>query len=259
MKTYIRVQLVTFATAMVLVASGCLAVVNPVATFFCDSFIFNFAEVEAEAVPFPVNYELRVSDGIGTTLYSDPSFFFTDGSDTLVTFPSEIVDEDYIRDPVSGLIVLELIAQVVTADISVTPPPNAPEIISIPVFTADGICSDRPIIDALPTFADGRINDFDDAAPVAVYPALIDSGLGLEIRDPEGNILLTVTPSQLLNAPLNPDVNTLIAEANGVTLYRIVGEGGGLWQINAPQYNGKTYVLIFSDPYSNTDYVSYEE
>lgn len=118
------------------------------------------------------------------------------------------------------------------------------------------ICS--PNCDGLipaPAFADGRINNYDTAAPIAVYPHDINGETGLIIYDVNGVELLIISPQQILAAPENPDSNLLIAQANGVALYRLAG---GLWQINAPQYNGKTYVMIFSELFYDGGYESHE-
>lgn len=111
---------------------------------------------------------------------------------------------------------------------------------------------------SLPAFYDGRINNYDTASPIVVYPHPVNGETGLAIYDVNGVLLLLVSPETLANAPENPDSSILIAEANGVVLYRIPGEGGGLWQLNAPQYNGKTYVLIFPELFHSGGYESYE-
>ena len=110
----------------------------------------------------------------------------------------------------------------------------------------------------LPAFYDGRINDYDTASPVAVYPHQVDGETGLIIYNPDGVEMLVVSPQQIADAPDNPDSNILIASANEVSLYRIAGENGGLWQINAPQYNGKTYVMIFPELFHSGGYESFE-
>ncbi len=107
-----------------------------------------------------------------------------------------------------------------------------------------------------PAFVDGRINNYDVAAPIAVYPHFVNGEVGLIIYDVNGVELLVVSAAQLADAPDNPSSNLLIAESNNVELYRLAGGG---WQINAPQYNGKTYVLLFEEPYVNIGYTSYEE
>lgn len=107
----------------------------------------------------------------------------------------------------------------------------------------------------LPAFYDGRINDYDSAAPIAVYPHEVDGETGLIIYSAEGVELLVISPQQIADAPDNPDTNTLIVEANGVSLHRLVG---GAWQVNAPQYNGKTYVVIFPELFHSGGYESFE-
>lgn len=109
-----------------------------------------------------------------------------------------------------------------------------------------------------PVFTDGRINDYDSASPIVVYPHLINDATGLIIYDVNGVELLVISPQQIADAPDNPDSPVLIAQANNVSLYRIPGEGRGLWQINTPQYNGKTYVMIFPELFRSGGYESFE-
>lgn len=110
----------------------------------------------------------------------------------------------------------------------------------------------------LPAFYDGRINNYDTATPIVVYPHLVNGENGLAIYDVNGVLLLLVSPQAIADAPENPDSSILIAEANGVVLYRIPSEGGGLWQVNGSQYNGKTYTLIFPELFHGGGYESYE-
>lgn len=110
----------------------------------------------------------------------------------------------------------------------------------------------------LPAFYDGRINDYDVAAPIAVYPHEVNGATGLIIYNVEGIEILVVSPQDIGNAPENPSQNILIASADGVSLYRIAGSNRGYWQINATQYNGKTYVLIFPELSHSGGYESYE-
>lgn len=109
-----------------------------------------------------------------------------------------------------------------------------------------------------PAFTDGRINNYDSAAPVVVYPNTVDGQTGLSIYSADGTLLFVVTAEQLASASDNPASPELIAGSNGVTLHRIPGENGGQWQINAPQYNGKTYVLIFTNLFVDGGYTSFE-
>lgn len=106
-----------------------------------------------------------------------------------------------------------------------------------------------------PVFTDGRINNYDVAAPVAVYPHEVNGEVGLIIYATDGTLLLVISPEQIRASPENPESNILIAEGNGVALYRITG---GKWQINTRQYNGKTYVLIFEQLSSSGRYESFE-
>lgn len=127
---------------------------------------------------------------------------------------------------------------------------GAPPLPITPVVAEDGI--------PLPAFYDGRINDYDTAAPIAVFPHEINGEIGLIIYNTEGVELLVVGPDLISNASDNPDGNVEVASANGITLYRIAGEEHGYWQINAPQYNGKTYVMIFPELFHSGGYESFE-
>lgn len=117
------------------------------------------------------------------------------------------------------------------------------------------VASPEVSLDPQPAFYDGRINDFDTAAPIAIYPHMVDGEAGLIIYDTAGVVLLVISPQQIADAPENPEDNVLISEANGVALYRLTN---GDWQINAPQYNGKTYVIIFSELSHSGGYESFE-
>lgn len=115
------------------------------------------------------------------------------------------------------------------------------------------------IVETCPVFFDGRINNCDTASPIAVYPHDVNGETGLIIYGVDGEILLIISPQQLANVDDNPENPILIVEENGVTLYRIPGDDSGQWQINAPQYNGKIYVLIFSELFADAGYISFEE
>ena len=104
----------------------------------------------------------------------------------------------------------------------------------------------------LPAFYDGRINNYDSAAPIAVYPHAVNGEIGLVIYSSEGEFLLVISPEQIANAPAD---NSLVAEGGGISVYRLAG---GSWQVNAPQYNGKTYVIIFPELFHSGGYESFE-
>lgn len=109
-----------------------------------------------------------------------------------------------------------------------------------------------------PAFTDKRINNYDGAAPIAVFPITVAEGTDWHVYSADGRLLLIVTAEQIASAPANPSENTLIASGNDVSVYRISGESQGKWQIMAPQYNGKTYVLIFDLAQAGESYRSYE-
>lgn len=103
-------------------------------------------------------------------------------------------------------------------------------------------------------FMDGRINNWDMAAPVAVYGHNFDANhRGLVIYSNEGALLLVIHPDDLISCPAT---NTLIASSKGVSFYQLASCE---YQITAPTLDGtKTYNLIFKDFYPNIDYISYE-
>lgn len=119
--------------------------------------------------------------------------------------------------------------------------------------------SDPVIVETCPVFFDGRINNCDTATPIAVYPHDVNGETGLIIYAVDGEILLIISPQQLANIDENPESPILIVEESSIALYRIPGDDSGQWQINAPQYNGKTYVLIFSGLFADAGYISFEE
>ncbi|HEX3051729.1 MAG TPA: hypothetical protein VHP83_13805 [Aggregatilineaceae bacterium] len=96
-------------------------------------------------------------------------------------------------------------------------------------------------------FGDGRINRFDVAPPVVIYPAAYgDAGMGLHLywlnADGSGSLGLVVTPEQLV--PVSEGVFTLVAANPEGTLQ--VFRLGKQYQVNA-FVNGKTYVAIFDE------------
>ena len=60
---------------------------------------------------------------------------------------------------------------------------------------------------------------------------------------------MRLTASDLLNLPI-------VDSEAGIIISRIAGES---YQVSAPQYNGKTYILQFPTPLSGVDYVSWEQ
>lgn len=97
---------------------------------------------------------------------------------------------------------------------------------------------------------DSRINRFDGAAPVAVY-ANGQGGIDIyTISGDTGTFALRV--NDLADAPCGEIVETL----GGIIVSRT---SDCLYQVNAPQYNGKTYILIFDALVSGAEYRSFEE
>jgi len=103
-------------------------------------------------------------------------------------------------------------------------------------------------------FTDGRLNAYDVAAPVVVYPWEQATGLGVAIYSPQGAALLFVSAAELGECPSE---NTLIAanESAQVWVYRLSSCD---YQIRATQTNGKTYVLHFTSIGSSVEYRSHE-
>jgi hypothetical protein len=145
-----------------------------------------------------------------------------------------------------------------------------PELDSISVDPADfGMCLDLPLNPVIPdpvtdedeiienpSFSDGRINNFDMAAPVAAYGHDFETGRGVVVYSPEGALLLEVHPEAIASVEDCPAENTLILSSGDVALYRL---SSCLYQLNAPSLDGtKTYVLIFDSLYTPA-YISYEE
>lgn len=101
------------------------------------------------------------------------------------------------------------------------------------------------------SFADGRVNNHDQGAPVAAYPH--DAGqeargfIVYEIfENSRGVLALVVPPEAIAAVPEKPEQNTLIAEGQTdrlrITFWRL---STGEFQLNVIRPNGKTYVLIF--------------
>lgn len=101
------------------------------------------------------------------------------------------------------------------------------------------------------SFADGRINNFDQGAPVAAYPH--DAGqeargfIVYEIfENSSGVFALVVSPDEIAAVPAKPEQNTLIAEGATerlrMTFWRL---SSGEFQLNVIRPGGKTYVLTF--------------
>lgn len=128
------------------------------------------------------------------------------------------------------------------------------------VFVTDSGTATTSSIAPRLTFSDGRLNRFDAAAPIVVYPVTIGDAVGMNIyqvtAEGKGAFLFQVTPDDIAAVPESPESNTLIEALAGVQVWRLTS---GEYQINAPQYNGKTYVLIFDEIISSIDYNSFEE
>jgi|GEM_PF-2607682 len=92
-------------------------------------------------------------------------------------------------------------------------------------------------------FADGRINFLDAATPIVVYP---DDDGGIDVYSDEGVRLFYVSSDVLNLGGTCPAENTVLYTHDSP--YVIVSQLPDCSiQINAAMYNGKTYVLAFTD------------
>ena len=93
-------------------------------------------------------------------------------------------------------------------------------------------------------FADGRVNATECAPPVV--PFCLPYGIYVYAIDPEtgeGSLLMMVR-DEVLAAIGVPEENTPLAQANGVILSRL---STGEYQINALDFEGKPYILVWDD------------
>lgn len=93
-------------------------------------------------------------------------------------------------------------------------------------------------------FADGRVNATECAPPVVPY--CLPYGIFVYEIDPatgEGALLMMVR-DEVIAAIGVPDENTALAQANGVILSRL---STGEFQINALDFEGKPYTLVWDD------------
>lgn len=99
---------------------------------------------------------------------------------------------------------------------------------------------------------DERLNRFDSAAPIAVY---VNAEGGVDIYSvtdgSTGVFALQVTDLESATCD-----GSQIATDGVISIYRT---SDCIFQINAPQYNGKTYVLRFETVSADAEYISYEE
>jgi hypothetical protein len=128
-------------------------------------------------------------------------------------------------------------------------------LVAIPVLAID-TDDEHPVL----VFDDGRINNFDAAAPVAVFGTDFAGGRGLEMWAPigfegAGVMVLRVTPEQIAAVSATPRESTLIAAAedNSVALYRLPT---GEFQLWARTNKVEWYILTFETLGQNTGYVS---
>lgn len=127
-------------------------------------------------------------------------------------------------------------------------------LLALPSFAAT---SDE---DPVPAFSDGRLNNFDVAAPVAVYTVDYGNANGLDFWTPTGfdgagELALRVTADDIAQVDATPEVATLIAAAadGSVSLYRLPD---GAFQVLANAGTSGTYSLVFETLGANTGYNS---
>ena len=123
----------------------------------------------------------------------------------------------------------------------------------IPVLAVE----DAPLV----VFEDGRINNFDVAAPVAVYGTDFAGGRGLEVWAPigyegAGVLMLRVTPEEIAAVPATPEEATVIAstEEMNITLYRLPS---GEFELTTVCNCVEQYSLVFEVLGPNTGYTSH--
>ena len=99
-----------------------------------------------------------------------------------------------------------------------------------------------------PVPLDSRINAFDSAAPVYANG---NDGIDIyTISDSEGTYAFSV------NNLSDAACDGIITTQGDIVVART---SDCVYQINAPQYNGKTYVMRFDGPFSNSPYTSRED
>ncbi|MGB7340373.1 MAG: hypothetical protein WBC91_15860 [Phototrophicaceae bacterium] len=162
---------------------------------------------------------------------------FTSGSVTVsYTIPSDSIYSIIVRNTGAS-------NGSVNVSFSCTPAPVVPPVTS-------GSASVNPsIVNNEIGFIDERINYRDAAAPIAIYSYMDSSGAGFDIYKADGTFAYRATASDLRNVPLYDSVNDI----------RISSIAGGGYQITAPQYNGKTYVMQVGAPYAHIGYTSWEQ
>jgi hypothetical protein len=110
-------------------------------------------------------------------------------------------------------------------------------------------------------FRDGRLNNFDLSAPVAIYytshtvwpgtgPTMsVPDGVQLLAIDPvtnNGNLVLRITADEIRDriSEMGSE-DYLVAEANGYSLH--YAEPGWFWVAAPTDYEGKVYIFLWPD------------
>jgi hypothetical protein len=107
----------------------------------------------------------------------------------------------------------------------------------------------------MPFTYDGRINNFDAAAPIVIYP---DNAGGFAIYTADGEYIMAMTAADFEAAGVN-STSTMVGSHSTLNtqVYRL---SDGRYHVVADQYNGKKYHIQFSSPYANASaYNSWED
>ncbi|MCB9458749.1 MAG: hypothetical protein H6670_03790 [Anaerolineaceae bacterium] len=240
-----KLAFIVSASLLSLLASACL-LTNPVFTITCTAVNitadYGEATVDNTGTGLEVVY-VRAYDGYNNQILNIENTFGVGNSitniDDIFTFTSA---------PQANPIRFELFSPA-GADL-----PN-----DTIWYSATGICNGLPDASAtnIRTFADGRINNRDAAAPFAVYENagtysfywINDSG--------EGVLILTVTADDIAQVSESPEENTVIASNEAYGLYFLRLTDGPLQAQAHMSSNGKLYVLIIRDVVAGI-YESYE-
>ena len=99
------------------------------------------------------------------------------------------------------------------------------------VFAVAAVSADDTDTSYLPTINDGRVNEYDIAAPVAIYdlydyPYVDDVNAGvldrIEFWGVDGQKILEVSREQIVNAAPTSGSSVLVATGSGLSLYKEV-------------------------------------
>jgi hypothetical protein len=205
--------------------------INPVFTITCTTFTITAASgnmtVDNTGTGSQTVY-VRGYDG-----YNNPILNFLE---SFPVGPTNAINATYIFSPapLANPIRVELVS-----------PAGGSLAVDTVWYTATGNCPGLPTVGGGAPFTDGRINNFDQAAPFVVYR----NGDTLEFYlldiNGVGQRRLVVTAAEIDAVGAAPSENTLIAsdEAIGLYFYRLTT---GELQAQMHMSNGKLYVMRFA-------------